>query len=242
MKRTNHTASPPRGSVRADEVLPLEVLRQRFGIGDKGVASIKPPNHHHTTTTALPYVGQPTLPAVAYPNMLDKLPPGIGAYLAACERRGLYQAVADRLGMPREDAKPRVMAVFFGRPHHRTRASRALEMLFPEAWQAIQALKRKHGYTSLAHAAQRAESSFIFGRCVRRLMAEHPGLWLGTIHDSILTADPAGAHTPTARASGHPPHYVGGPAMTAHKSPPREQRELNEHRRRVRDLLSGMME
>ena len=31
----------PRGSIRADEVLPLEVLRQRFGIGTKGVAAMR---------------------------------------------------------------------------------------------------------------------------------------------------------------------------------------------------------
>jgi len=80
-----------------------------------------------------------------------------------------------------------VMAVFFGRPHHRTRAAEALETLFPEAWEAIQDLKRTWGYASLAHAAQRAESSFIFGRCVPRLMVECPGLWIATIHDSILT-------------------------------------------------------
>jgi hypothetical protein len=41
MKRTEHTASPPRGSVRADEVLPLVLLRSRFGIGNKTVAQMR---------------------------------------------------------------------------------------------------------------------------------------------------------------------------------------------------------
>lgn len=39
--RDKRTTSPPRGSIRADEVLPLEVLRQRFGIGSKSVASMR---------------------------------------------------------------------------------------------------------------------------------------------------------------------------------------------------------
>lgn len=39
--RNKRTTPPPRGSVRADEVLPLEVLRQRFRIGNKSVASMR---------------------------------------------------------------------------------------------------------------------------------------------------------------------------------------------------------
>jgi hypothetical protein len=41
MKRTEHTASPPRGSVRADELLTLSELRSRFGIGNKTVAQMR---------------------------------------------------------------------------------------------------------------------------------------------------------------------------------------------------------
>jgi len=35
------TTPAPRGSIRGDEVLPLEVLRQRFRIGNKSVASMR---------------------------------------------------------------------------------------------------------------------------------------------------------------------------------------------------------
>jgi len=65
-----------------------------------------PPSPHTATNPTHPYVGQTDTSEVMYPAILDKLSPGMGAYLAACEHRRLYQAVADRLGMPREAANP----------------------------------------------------------------------------------------------------------------------------------------
>lgn len=41
MRSNNRTTPPLRGSVRADEVLALSTLRERFGIGDKGVAQMR---------------------------------------------------------------------------------------------------------------------------------------------------------------------------------------------------------
>jgi len=39
--RRNQPTPQPRGSIHADELLPLEVLRQRFGIGNKGMAQLR---------------------------------------------------------------------------------------------------------------------------------------------------------------------------------------------------------
>ena len=52
--------------------------------------------------------------------------------------------------------------------------------------QAMRRFKRQ-GYRRLAHFAQRIESAFMFGRVVPRIMELRPGLFVGTIHDSILT-------------------------------------------------------
>jgi len=157
-----------------------------------GLALPQDPNHtkpttHNTATATTPLMLHMPSQWGEGPTMLHAEPADLGDWLGLCERRGLYQAVGDVLRVSRKAVKEPVMAALFGKPHHTSRASRALETLFPATWEAIQELKRTWGYASLAHAAQRAESGFIFGRCVRRLMAEHPGLWLGTIHDSILT-------------------------------------------------------
>ena len=45
-------------------------------------------------------------------------------YLELCERRGLYQAVADRLGKTRDEAKHGVMVAFFDKPWHRNAVAR----------------------------------------------------------------------------------------------------------------------
>ncbi len=123
------------------------------------------------------------------PTMLHHATADLGDWLGLCERRGLYQAVADLLAVERKAVKESVMAALFGRPEHRTRASRALERLFPDTWAAIRATKREFGYASLAHAGQRMESAFVFGRCIPRLMAEYKSLPLLTIHDSIVTSE-----------------------------------------------------
>ncbi len=123
----------------------------------------------------------------AGPTMWPQVPDDLGDWLRLCEGRGLYKAVAELLGVDRKAAKEPVMAALFGKPNHRTRASRALESMFSGTWEAIVGIKRRHGYKVLAHAGQRAESRFIFKCCVRRLMDEHPDLWLGTVHDSIVT-------------------------------------------------------
>jgi hypothetical protein len=98
----------------------------------------------------------------------------------------LYQAVADRLGKTRDEAKRAVMVVFFGKPWHRNALSAALDELFPTVMEAMRRVKQKD-YRRLAHCAQRIESAFMFGRVVPRIMQERPALSLATIHDSILT-------------------------------------------------------
>lgn len=107
-------------------------------------------------------------------------------YIGKCEARGLYQAVADRLGMTRDAAKQRVMVVLYGKPSLRTLVSAVLDELFPTVMQAMRGIKQQD-YRHLAHFAQRIESAFMFGRVVPRIMELRPDLFIATIHDSILT-------------------------------------------------------
>lgn len=123
----------------------------------------------------------------------DRLPQDLRDYLALCERRCLYQFVADCLEVPRSEAKRRVMVVFFDRPWHRNVVSDALEQRFPTVMAAMRGIKRQD-YRRLAHFAQRIESRFMYGRIVPRLMRERPELFVTTIHDSVLTTTREGVY------------------------------------------------
>ena len=114
-------------------------------------------------------------------NMIDKnpqlvgeldrrrLPADVRRYLELCEARGLYQAVADRLGKTREEAKRSVMVAFYDRPSHCNAVSMVLAELFPSVMEAMRCIKRGD-YRRLAHFAQRIESAFMFGRVVPRII------------------------------------------------------------------------
>ncbi len=115
-----------------------------------------------------------------------RLPGDLDRYLELCESRGLYQAVADRLGKSRDEAKKRIMVVFFNKPWHHNKVSAVLDEMFPTVMQAMRQIKRVD-YCRLAHFAQRIESAFMFGRVVPRIMERRPDLFIATIHDSILT-------------------------------------------------------
>lgn len=114
-----------------------------------------------------------------------RLPGDLRRYLELCEARGLYQAVADRLGKTRDDAKKKTMQVFFDKPWHHNATSRALDELFPSVMRTMRQIKGQD-YCRLAHFAQRIESAFMFGRVVPRIMEVRPNLFIATIHDSVL--------------------------------------------------------
>jgi hypothetical protein len=115
-----------------------------------------------------------------------RLPGDLRRYLELCEGRALYQTVADRLGKSRDEAKKAILVVFFDRPWHHNAVSAILGQLFPNVMHTMKEIKRLD-YCRLAHFAQRIESGFMFGRVVPRIMAERPEMFVGTIHDSVLT-------------------------------------------------------
>ncbi|MCX7424649.1 MAG: hypothetical protein NTW96_03325 [Planctomycetia bacterium] len=116
----------------------------------------------------------------------EQLPDALRRYVELCEARGLYQTVADRLGQTRDEAKRRVMVVFFDKPWHSNAVSDVLEALFPTVMETMRRIKRTD-YRRLAHLAQRIENAFMFRRIVPRIIQERPDLFITTIHDSILT-------------------------------------------------------
>ena len=111
-------------------------------------------------------------------------------YLAICEQGQFYQRVAAHLdtALPYDVLKRRALAALYDRPWHRNRVHAAIQSAFPALMEALAEIKRGD-YRRAAHLAQRTESDFIIGRCVGRLAAEYPALFITTIHDSIMTTE-----------------------------------------------------
>ena len=117
-----------------------------------------------------------------------RLPRDLQHYMRLCESRQLYQTLADRLGLARDEAKKLTMRVFFDDPSHRNAASPVFDELFPTVMEAMRRIKRED-YRKLAHLAQRTESAFMFGRVIPHLMRFRPTLFISTIHDAVLTPE-----------------------------------------------------
>jgi len=141
--------------------------------------------HHMLDDTMMDNTMLDTNPLLAGGFDRQRLPSDLRRYLELCEGRAFYQTVADRLGKTRDQAKRSVMVVLFDKPWHRNATCAVMEELFPSVMRDMRAVKRQD-YRRLAHFAQRVESAFMFGRVVPRLM-ELPDLFVGTIHDSIMT-------------------------------------------------------
>ena len=82
-------------------------------------------------------------------------------YRRLCEEGTLYEFLAERAGVSREQAKRELIAcAFFGRNGSRSPTKTAFGKAFPKAARAIREIKRKD-YTELARRLQKAESSVI---------------------------------------------------------------------------------
>lgn len=113
-------------------------------------------------------------------------------YMSLCEEGKLYQYVQRHLSksLDYDTLKRRVLASLYDKDNHRNAVYRVLEKHFPTLVKFARQVKRKD-YRRLAHLAQREESRFMYGQVVPRLMSERPGLFIATIHDSVLV--PCGA-------------------------------------------------
>jgi hypothetical protein len=76
--------------------------------------------------------------------------------------------------------------VFFGRNKHTGRVRELFARDFPTVYQAVNDRKRKD-YRQLAYLLQAHESKLMIDIICRKILAEMPGTFIGTIHDSILT-------------------------------------------------------
>ena len=91
-------------------------------------------------------------------------------------------------GLPRGKVKKEMFAgVLFNRERGwQNRTAKAFEAEFPNIKQELVEMKA-HGYQKVAHAMQRTEAAFMFGKVVPRLLQENPQMPVFTLHDSVLT-------------------------------------------------------
>ncbi len=115
-------------------------------------------------------------------------------FLETCQNPGIYEhLLGHRLlqNLARSDLKKKFFAWLYGKPgcrgdYYQPEVHQAMWDLFPDVCGAVEKMKR-HDYRELAREMQRVESQFVIDTVCRRLMLEHPALFVTTIHDSIST-------------------------------------------------------
>jgi hypothetical protein len=109
------------------------------------------------------------------------------AYKRVCEEGQLYDSLAAQTGLTRKRTKQQMMSsVFFGKNDSRSRTKRAFRKRFPEVAALLDEIKADD-HAELARLLQRAESDFVVRTVCERLRRERPGMFVATIHDSIVT-------------------------------------------------------
>jgi hypothetical protein len=111
----------------------------------------------------------------------------VDKYLDWCEE-GIYDKLATKTRQPRDKVKKEMFAgVLFNRETGwQNNTAKAFEEEFPNIRQELADMKA-HGYKKVAHAMQRTEAAFMFGKVIPRLLQENPQMPMFTLHDSVLT-------------------------------------------------------
>jgi hypothetical protein len=121
---------------------------------------------------------------------VEPAPADVIQYVELVQAGRFYDHLMEESGIPAE-ARSDFKRGFFGRVFfcHNNQASKEAEMfedLFPNVYEAIREAK-KEDYTALAKSLQRAESDLMIDGVATRCMTDMPHVFIGTIHDSILT-------------------------------------------------------
>jgi hypothetical protein len=123
-------------------------------------------------------------------DLSQRFPHDVVEFIDLCERGVLYDDLMRRLEIPfgrRKSFKRLFYAqVFFGRVRETGRVRQLFARDFPTVYQAVCDLKRKD-HRQMAYLLQAHESKLMIDLIARRILAELPGAFVGTIHDSIMT-------------------------------------------------------
>lgn len=87
----------------------------------------------------------------------------------------------------RQDAKLLVYKVLFGKNGDFKKSSKIFKELYPNVFKFIQNYKDNKGsHKIMSHELQQIESQFIFNNIVSKIMTNHPGVRIISIHDSLI--------------------------------------------------------
>lgn len=122
----------------------------------------------------------------------DEISPDVLMYKRLVEQGKLYDFLMRHAG---ETDRGAFKENFFRETFFGKKTSQLFCKLFPTIGEKIKKIKQKD-YRRLAWMMQRKESKLIITNICGRIMKEHPKMFIGTIHDSILTT---AEHVPTIK-------------------------------------------
>lgn len=87
----------------------------------------------------------------------------------------------------RKQAKELTYKVLFGRNTGSSKSDKSFRQVFPTIHNFIKLYKKESGdYKMMAYDLQKAESSLIFNKIIKRIINEYPEIKMITVHDSIV--------------------------------------------------------
>lgn len=106
-------------------------------------------------------------------------------FSSLCQQGRLYEALMSSWGMPREDAKEELLRIFYSKNGYRSAQKKIFEDTFPVFSQFMEKSKAQN-HTRFAHLMQLEERKFIVDTVVPELIRQSGGIFVATIHDSLL--------------------------------------------------------
>lgn len=106
-------------------------------------------------------------------------------YLRICSEGRIYDIIGWHSGMAREGGKAEFLKFLFAKNGFRSQAKMVFSGFYPSIANYIEKIKEKDHHR-IARCLQKAERRFVIDTVCQRLFQERPGVFLTTVHDSIL--------------------------------------------------------
>jgi hypothetical protein len=106
-------------------------------------------------------------------------------YLRLCSEGRIYDIIGWYSGMVREGGKKEFLKFLFAKNGFHSQAKMVFAKIYPSIASYINKIKEKDHHR-IARCLQKAERRFVIDTVCQRLFRERPGVFLTTVHDSIL--------------------------------------------------------
>jgi hypothetical protein len=106
-------------------------------------------------------------------------------YLRLCSEGRIYDIIGCHAGMVREGGKKEFLKFLFAKNGFHSQAKMVFCKIYPSIASYIEKIKEKDHHR-IARCLQKAERRFVIDTVCQRLFRDRPGVFLTTVHDSIL--------------------------------------------------------